>query len=267
MGQEFAGYREWSEERELDWASVNDEKHFKMQQLVKDLNKLYVAEKALHELDYDTEGFMWIDNLSWEENLCSFVRKGKKPQDLLLVVCNFDMINHEEYKVGVPKAGKYKEIFNTNDEKYGGNGNINARVKTSKKEEVHGREDSITISLPPLTVAIFKYSAVKSTVAEELEKQYIKAETGEKEPAKEEKAVKGEKEPKEENTVKEEKASKDKNAIKEEKALKEENTVKEEKTPKYNKNLKESNTQGLYTVKNKQKKNASGKSKASKKKK
>lgn len=213
------------------------------------------------------------------------------------------MINHEEYKVGVPKAGKYKEIFNTNDEKYGGNGNINARVKTSKKEEVHGREDSITISLPPLTVAIFKYSAVKSTVAEELEKQYIKAETGEKEPAKEEKAIKGEKEPKEENnvreektpkeekiveeerapkeekpvkeekapkeenTVKEEKASKDKNAVKEEKALKEENTVKEEKTPKDNKNLKESNTQGLYTVKNKQKKNASGKSKASKKKK
>ncbi len=303
MGQEFAGYREWSEERELDWASVNDEKHFKMQQLVKDLNKLYVVEKALHELDYDTEGFMWIDNLSWEENLCSFVRKGKKPQDLLLVVCNFDMINHEEYKVGVPKAGKYKEIFNTNDEKYGGNGNINARVKTSKKEEVHGREDSITISLPPLTVAIFKYSAVKSTVAEELEKQYIKAETGEKETVKEEKAIKGEKEPKEENTVreektpkgekiveeekapkeekpvkeekapkeentvKEEKASKDKNAVKEEKALKEENTVKEEKTPKDNKNLKESNTQGLYTVKNKQKKNASGKSKASKKKK
>lgn len=270
MGQEFAGYREWSEERELDWASINDEKHFRMQQLVKDLNKLYITEKALHELDYDTDGFQWIDNLSWEENLCSFVRKGKKPQDILLIVCNFDMINHAEYKVGVPKAGKYKEIFNTDDEKYGGNGNVNVRVKTSKKEEVHGREDSITISLAPLTVAIFKYSAVKSTVAEELEKQYIKAEIGEKavkeekpvneekavekekpvkeekvieeeKPAKEEKAVEEEKLAKEEKAVEEDKPIKEEKAVKEEKSVKEEKAVKEEIAPQENKAVKEEN--------------------------
>jgi 1,4-alpha-glucan branching enzyme len=92
------------------------------------------------------------------------------------VVCNFDTINHNEYKVGVPKAGKYKEIFNTDDVKYGGNGQTNARVKTSKKEESHGRENSITITLAPLTVAMFKYSAAKSSVAEKLEEQYIEAE-------------------------------------------------------------------------------------------
>lgn len=244
MGQEFAAYREWSEERELDWASLNDEKHLNMQQLVKDLNKLYSTEKALHELDYDTEGFQWIDNLSWEENLCSFVRKGKKPQDMMLVVCNFDTIAHEEYKVGVPKAGKYKEIFNTDDEKYGGNGDVNARVKTSKKEEVHGRENSITIKLAPLTVAIFKYSAVKSTVAEKLEKQYIEAETEAKaikadKPVKTSKAVNADNEAKPEKTVKEEKAVKPDKEAKEEKPVKPEEKVKAKKTAEEKKTLKE----------------------------
>jgi len=239
MGQEFGQEQEWNEKGSLQWDELEDSDHKALQKYVRELNLFYQKHPALYESDYKEGGFEWISSQDADHSIIAFMRRDSLSREQLLVVCNFTPVMYENFKLGVPFEGKYKEIFNTNDEKYGGNGNINARVKTSKKEEVHGREDSITISLPPLTVAIFKYSAVKSTVAEELEKQYIKAETGEKEPAKEEKAVKGEKEPKEENTVKEEKASKDKNAIKEEKALKEENTVKEEKTPKYNKNLKQ----------------------------
>lgn len=177
MGQEYAHYREWSEERQLDWASLLDSKHKQMQDFVKALNKLYVTERAFHELDYNTEGFEWIDNLSYEKSICAFVRKGSRAQDMFLVVCNFDTISYDEYNVGVPKAGKYKEILNSDDEAYGGKGFVNSRVKTSKKLECDGRENSIVIKLAPLSVAIFKYTAEKSPVARKLEKQYIEAES------------------------------------------------------------------------------------------
>ncbi len=177
MGQEYAHYREWSEERQLDWASLLDSKHKQMQDFVKALNKLYVTERAFHELDYNTEGFEWIDNLSYEKSICAFVRKGSRAQDMFLVVCNFDTISYDEYNVGVPKAGKYKEILNSDDEAYGGKGFVNSRVKTSKKSECDGRENSIVIKLAPLSVAIFKYTAEKSPVARKLEKQYIEAES------------------------------------------------------------------------------------------
>ncbi len=178
MGQEFAHYREWSEERQLDWESLAADKHLEMQDCVKALNKLYKSEPALYELDNAPEGFEWIDSLSYEQSICSFVRKGKKAQDTFLIVCNFDTVAYDKYVVGVPKAGKYKEIFNSDSKEFGGNDMVNARVKTSKKEESDGRANSITISLAPLSVSVFKYSAVKSTVAKKLEKEYIAAEEG-----------------------------------------------------------------------------------------
>ncbi len=178
MGQEYAHYREWSEERQLDWESLLADKHLNVQNCVKALNKLYKTEPALYELDHASEGFEWIDSLSYEQSICSFIRKGKKAQDTLIVVCNFDSVEYDKYVVGVPKAGKYKEIFNSDSKAFGGSDMVNARVKTSKKEESDGRANSITISLAPLSVTILKYSAAKSTVAKKLEKEYIEAEEG-----------------------------------------------------------------------------------------
>ena len=191
MGQEYAHYREWSEERQLDWASILDGKHKQMQDFVRVLNKLYVTEKAFHELDYDTNGFEWIDNLSYEQSICSFVRKGSKAQDMFLVVCNFDTMSYDDFMVGVTKAGKYKEVLNSDDTAYGGSGFVNSRVKTSKKIECDGRENSISIKLAPLSVAIFRYTAEKSPVAKKLEKQYIEAEIKEKTTVKQAKPVSG----------------------------------------------------------------------------
>ena len=160
MGQEFASYREWSEERELDWSSLNDPKHKQVADFVKALNKLYTSEPALYEQDDIPYGFEWMNCNNAEESTVSFVRRGKTKGDEILVVCNFDTIHHEEFTIGVAK-GKYKEILNSDDVKFGGNGLTNPRVKVTKKVKWDGRPDSITIQLAPLSVAIFKYTEVE----------------------------------------------------------------------------------------------------------
>ena len=160
MGQEFASYREWSEERELDWPSLNDPKHKQVADFVKALNKLYTSEPALYEQDDIPHGFEWMNCNNPEESTVSFVRRGKTKGDEILVVCNFDTIHHQEFTIGVAK-GKYKEILNSDDVKFGGNGLTNPRMVTTKKVKWDGRPDSITIQLAPLSVAIFKYTAVE----------------------------------------------------------------------------------------------------------
>ena len=160
MGQEFASYREWSEERELDWPSLNDPKHKQVADFVKALNKLYTSEPALYEQDDIPHGFEWMNCNNPEESTVSFVRRGKTKGDEILVVCNFDTIHHQEFTIGVAK-GKYKEILNSDDVKFGGNGLTNPRMVTTKKIKWDGRPDSITIQLAPLSVAIFKYTAVE----------------------------------------------------------------------------------------------------------
>lgn len=160
MGQEFACYREWSEERELDWRSLDDDKHRQVSDYVKALNKLYTSEPSLYEQDDVPNGFEWMNCNNAEESTVSFVRRGKKKDEMLLVVCNFDTILHEEFIIGVPK-GKYKEVLNSDDVKFGGNGFVNPRVKVTKKVKADGRPDSITIKLAPLSVAIFKFTPVE----------------------------------------------------------------------------------------------------------
>lgn len=157
MGQDFGGYREWSEERELDWRSLLDEKHKFVQNYVKELNRLYTEESALHELDQSPEGFEWINCSTHEKSICAFMRKGKKPEDTLYVFCNFDTIPHARYKFGVPKAGQYREILNSDDDSFGGFGMINSKTVISKPEECDGRENTISIKMGPVSVSIFKY--------------------------------------------------------------------------------------------------------------
>ena len=93
--------------------------------------------------------------MKYEENVIAFMRKTEKPEETILAVCNFAAIPYENYNVGVPFAGKYKEIFNSDDKKYGGNGAVNTRVKAAKKAECDEREYSITVKLPALGVAVF----------------------------------------------------------------------------------------------------------------
>ena len=122
---------------------------------VKDLNNMYLAHPALYQLDDEYDGFEWVQLMKYEENVIAFMRKTEKPEETILAVCNFAAIPYENYNVGVPFAGKYKEIFNSDDKKYGGNGVVNTRVKAAKKAECDEREYSITVKLPALGVAVF----------------------------------------------------------------------------------------------------------------
>ena len=157
MGQDFGGYREWSEERELDWRSLLDEKHKFVQDYVKILNKMYTEEPALYELDQSSEGFEWINCSTYEKSICAFIRKGKNPEDTLYVFCNFDTVPHARYKFGVPSAGRYKEILNSDDDSFGGFGMVNSKEVVSKPDECDGRENTICIKMGPVSVSVFKY--------------------------------------------------------------------------------------------------------------
>ncbi len=123
-------------------------------QYVKDLLKLYKDTACLYELDESADGFEWINNISAKENIISFLRKSKSGE-MLMVVCNFADLPYEKYGMGVPFAGKYKEIFNSDDEKYGGTGFVNKRVKQSKEIKCDFKDNSIKINIPPLGICIF----------------------------------------------------------------------------------------------------------------
>ena len=122
---------------------------------VKDLNNMYLAHPALYQLDDEYDGYEWVQLMKYEEKVIAFIRKTEKPEETILAVCNIAAIPYENYNVGVPFAGKYKEIFNSDDKKYGGNGVVNTRVKAAKKAGCDEREYSITVKLPALGVAVF----------------------------------------------------------------------------------------------------------------
>ena len=155
MGQEFGQMDEWNENASLEWNLLQYPIHKNTQEYVRTLNHLYKTYPALYELDYHPDGFEWIECNDGAENIVVFLRKTRKRDETLLFVCNFDTIEREKYKVGVPFAGKYKEILNSDSEEFGGQGRINPRAKTSKKEECNERPNSITITLPPLSVCVF----------------------------------------------------------------------------------------------------------------
>lgn len=177
MGQDFAQFHEWSEERSLEWELLQYEDHRQMHEYMKALNLFYKEHPALYELDYDPEGFTWINAISANENMLIFTRNTKKKEEMLLVVCNFSPLVYENHKIGVPYPGKYKEIFNSDRKEFGGSGAVNPRLKQSKKEECDDREDSITIKVPPMGIAIFSYtkSEPKARTNKEAKKDTKKA--------------------------------------------------------------------------------------------
>ena len=126
-----------------------------IRECIRDLNAMYKAYPALYEKDDEYDGFEWVQLMKYEENVITFLRKTDKPEETLLAICNFAAVPYEDYQVGVPFYGKYKEIFNSDHKKYGGGGAVNSRVKTSKKEECDERSYSIRVKLPSLGVSVF----------------------------------------------------------------------------------------------------------------
>ncbi|MBQ8281525.1 MAG: 1,4-alpha-glucan branching protein GlgB [Lachnospiraceae bacterium] len=193
MGQEFGQVREWSEERSLDWNLIEeDEKHAQMAAYTKALFKLYRDYPALSAEDQDPHGFEWMSCLDADRSMVSFVRRTENPDETLYVICNFTPNKYEKLAVGVPFMGKYKEILNSDDVKFGGSGMVNPRLKQSKEIKVDGRPNSIEIAVPPLGIAIFTCKEIvkaEKAVKSEKTAKAVKSEKAEK-PAKEGKAEK-----------------------------------------------------------------------------
>ena len=156
MGQDIGEFDEWNENRRVEWELEEEPGHKGVQDLMKDLNHLYRTEKALYELDDSASGFAWINNISGNECYLSYLRKGHDPEDTLLVVANFAGVG-QEITTGVPFEGKYKEIFNSDDEKYGGSGVTNSRIKKAQDKAWDDRHQSITVKLAPLSLCIFRF--------------------------------------------------------------------------------------------------------------
>lgn len=156
MGQDYAQFSEFDESKSLEWFMLENEMHKKMHDYMRELIHLYREYPALYALDNDPEGFKWTNCISPEESIVAFVRKTSKKDETLLVVCNFTPVVREDHPIGVPFKGKYKEIFNSDAEKFGGQGHLNTRMKQSKAEECDGWDNSIKITIPPLGISIFK---------------------------------------------------------------------------------------------------------------
>jgi 1,4-alpha-glucan branching enzyme len=154
MGQDFAQRREWSEERQLDWELLEDEKHLSTHNYFRDLLKIYKKYSALYALDYDWEGFEWVNCDDGDRSIFSFIRKSTKRGTKLLFVINFTPVAYDDYQVGVPKKGKFVKILDQN-------GAIAKPGKeetyVAKKGECDGRDYHIEYPLPAYGTAIFKF--------------------------------------------------------------------------------------------------------------
>jgi 1,4-alpha-glucan branching enzyme len=158
MGGEFGQRDEWRHDGSLDWHLLQFAPHAGIQQWVKDLNRVYREEPALHEQDCRPEGFEWIDCNDAESSTLSFLRKGQSADDVILVVCNFTPVPRLRYQVGVPRGGYWRELLNSDAQIYGGSGLGNLGGVEAEATSIHGRAFSLAITLPPLSVVFFRSS-------------------------------------------------------------------------------------------------------------
>jgi len=157
MGQDIAEFKEFDEMRETEWGLLSCDGHKGVHELIKDLNKLYKEKPALYALDTHPEGFEWINCISPEKCMVSFLRKTQKKNDTLVVAVNFANAE-QEFVIGVPYEGKYTEILNTDDERYGGLGRVNGEAKFAEEVEIDGKPYSFKMMSAPLSASIFNYT-------------------------------------------------------------------------------------------------------------
>jgi len=156
MGGEFGQWQEWNCDESLHWHLLAGENHRGLSREVADLNDLVRREPALHELDFDSRGFEWIDCHNWQDSVLAFIRRGTNSQDWLVICCNFTPVLRQGYRVGVPATGSYEEIFNSDSAWYGGSNAGNGGLIESSPQPHHGREHSLSLTLPPLAVIVLK---------------------------------------------------------------------------------------------------------------
>jgi 1,4-alpha-glucan branching enzyme len=156
MGAEFAQGREWNYDTSIDWHLLEYPIHATIRRFVQDLNRTYAAERALYEIDFDYHGFQWIDCNDSENSVISFIRRARDPNDFLIALLNFTPVPRDGYRIGVPEAGAYAELVNSDAEIYGGSNHGNGGVIFTEPIPSHGHGQSLHLRLPPLAFLLLK---------------------------------------------------------------------------------------------------------------
>jgi 1,4-alpha-glucan branching enzyme len=157
MGDEIGQWREWNHDMSLDWHLLHEPLHQGLQRWVRDLNTIYRGTPALHELDCHPSGFAWGDCNDSQQSVVSVFRKGRDSNALVLFVCNFTPVPRYNYRVGVPRAGSWQEILNSDAQLYGGSGQGNIGGSRTSPVHWHGHPQSLNLTLPPLSVLAFRW--------------------------------------------------------------------------------------------------------------
>ncbi len=150
MGGEVGQWREWNYHESVDWHLLQYDSHKKLGLFMRDMHRLYKELPALYQIDFNWEGFQWIDFHDWEQSIISFFRRGRDPRDVLVCICNFTPVPRIGYRFGMPEPGVYEEILNSDAEKYGGSNIVNPAVLRTDDIPWMGRQQSIPVSVPPL---------------------------------------------------------------------------------------------------------------------
>ncbi len=156
MGGEFGQWREWNHEESLEWHLLQYLPHQALQRWVRELNAFYRTQPALYEDDFSPGGFEWVDFKDANSSVISYLRKGKATEDTLLVACNFTPVSRYNYHVGVPSSGFWQERLNSDAKENGGSGQGNFGGVRSTPVPYHGKYHSLSLTLPPLSISIFK---------------------------------------------------------------------------------------------------------------
>lgn len=156
MGGEFGQFEEWNFEQSLDWHLTQYHYHKGIQETVKDLNKLYKESKALHQLQFSSEGFEWLSYDDAENSILAYVRKGKTKKDRFVVICNFTPTPQESYQIGVPQGSKLSLLFNSDQARYGGSDHEVKEEYLIDKNYSHGKKQSVILRIPPLSTQVYQ---------------------------------------------------------------------------------------------------------------
>lgn len=155
MGQEFGQFIEWNYEKGLDWLLLDYPKHRALQNYFKKINEFYKANPAFWQIDYSWEGFSWISSDDKDNSVITFRRIDEKGKEII-VVCNFTNVERCDYRIGIPKKGAYKIVFNSDDVDFGGEGKGNKGKLKTESINMHGFEQSISLDLPPMSAIYIK---------------------------------------------------------------------------------------------------------------
>ncbi len=162
MGQEFAQFIEWDYKKELDWLLMEYEPHRNMMSFTSKLNEFYLNNSQLWEIDYSWEGFKWISNDDNSQSIISF-RRINKAGDEIIAVCNFVPVDRTDYRIGVPKAGSYKMVFCSDDERFGGKTKLQRAGVKAEKIPMHGSDYSVSLNIPAMSVSYYLVPKKRNT--------------------------------------------------------------------------------------------------------